>query len=357
MLFDLTANSNVRKLMILDENYPKDVSTTVIKGNTTSATFEAVIAEHGKPAEYTYQWYVDDEAVEGATEFTFTKDGLSETKTYTVYCEVTNKKGTIRTRTATLNVEQYYTPVLNSSYPANATIENGKSVTCKVTIATDGNPKDYTYQWYKNGSAVSGATGSSYTFTPGSTEKPTVYCKVTNSAGTVTSRTATITIIQYLYKEGNLYSSISGGWDTNKAKNGTITFKETYINKTYDGDPTTSFKYTSIYSKKAINVTNYNKLVMNVSSFDTTYAIHIGLCKSPSKSTVVNEVEANMAAESLSKKVSSTRFDIVVDISKLSGNYYVQEYTGGTHSKQRASTSNTLRATNTSMAVHSCVAR
>ena len=329
MVFDMTASTNSRKLMLLNPEFPKDINTTVIRGQTVSATFEVKILEHGRPADYTYQWYVNGTAVDGATGESYTKDDLTDTATYFVYCEVTNKKGTAQTRTATLNVEQYYTPVLNSSYPSDVAIEDGKSVTCNIEIATDGNPKDYTYQWYKNGSAVSGATGSSYTFTPGSTEKPNVYCEVKNSAGTVTSRTATITVIQYLYKEGNLYSSVSGGWDTNKAKNGTITFKETYINKTYEGDPTTSFKYTSIYSKKAINATNYNKLVMNVNSTDTTYAIHIGLCKSPSKSTVVNEVEANMAAESLSKKISSTRFDIVVDISKLSGNYYVQEYTGG----------------------------
>ena len=326
MLFDMTANNNVRKLMVLNPEFPKDVTTTVIRGQTASATFETQILEHGKPAEYTYQWYVNGNAVEGATGESYTKDDLTDTATYSVCCEVTNKKGTVQTRIATLNVEQYYTPVLNSSYPSDVTIENGKSVTCNVEIATDGNPKDYTYQWYKNGSAVSGATGSSYTFTPGSTEKPDVYCEVTNSAGTVTSRTATITVIQYLYKEGNLYSSVSGGWNTVKEDNGTITFKEGYINKTYVG---VEKRYSSIYSGKAINVTNYDKLVMTVNSTDTTYAINVGLCKSPSKSTTVSTVSANMAAQAGSKKVSSTRFDIVVDISTLSGNYYVQDYTGG----------------------------
>lgn len=205
-LFDLTANTNVRKLMVLNPEFPKDVTMTVIKGNTASASFSVDISEHGKPAEYSYQWYVNDIPVAGATGSSFEKTGLTETETSTVYCDVTNKKGTVRSRTATLKVTQYYLPVLNSSYPQNVTVEKGNSVTCKVAIATAGNPNSYKYQWYKNGSAVSGATGSTYTFTPdiGNT---TVYCKVTNTAGTEVSRTATISAI-YSLIPGNAFNSL-----------------------------------------------------------------------------------------------------------------------------------------------------
>lgn len=210
MLFDLTANSNSRKLMVLNPEFPKDVEIIVIKGNTTSASFSVDIAEHGKPAEYTYQWYVNDAPVEGATKATYERTGLAESETLTIYCDVTNKKGTVRSRIATLNVTQYYTPVLNGSYPANATVTLGNSVTSKVKISTAGNPASYTYQWYKNGSAVSGATGSSYTFTVSATGTTTVYCKVTNSAGTVTSRTATISVTGLdLFRKGE-YSTVSG---------------------------------------------------------------------------------------------------------------------------------------------------
>ena len=93
--------------------------------------------------------------------------------------------------------KSYTLPVLNSSYPANVTQleKSGGSATFKVVIDTAGNPAEYTYQWYVNGSAVSGATSSSYTKT-GLTAAATytVYCKVTNAAGTVQSRTATLTV-------------------------------------------------------------------------------------------------------------------------------------------------------------------
>lgn len=100
---------------------------------------------------------------------------------------------TIGAGNVTLTAIWYKLPVLDASYPSNMTILLGNSVTSKALVAIDGNPTNYTYQWYKNGNAVSGATNSSYTFTPSAVSNTTVYCKVTTSAGTVTSRTATIT--------------------------------------------------------------------------------------------------------------------------------------------------------------------
>jgi PKD repeat protein len=53
----------------------------------------------------------------------------------------------------------------------------------------------YSYQWYLNGVAVSGATSASWAFTPSSTGSYTVYVKVTDAASAVaTSTTATVTV-------------------------------------------------------------------------------------------------------------------------------------------------------------------
>ena len=191
MVFDMTASTNSRKLMLLNPEFPKDITTIVTRGQTASVTFEAKILEHGRPADYTYQWYVNETPVQGATDAVYIRDVSESSDSEKVYCAVSNKKGTLNTRVANLTV--LYTPVLNESYPSNATVDTGKSVTCSVTIKEDGNPASYTYQWYKNGSKISGATSSSYTFTPNAVGSTTFYCEVTNSAGTVTSRTATIT--------------------------------------------------------------------------------------------------------------------------------------------------------------------
>lgn len=87
-------------LPILNANYPADV--TVEYGG--SATFKIEIAEHGYPEEYTYQWYEDGVAIGGAIYSTFNHINLYGSGTHQIRCDVTNKKGTVQSRTSTLTV-------------------------------------------------------------------------------------------------------------------------------------------------------------------------------------------------------------------------------------------------------------
>lgn len=201
------------KLPILNPNYPEDVSTTVIGEDTGSATFHVDISEPGNPAVYTYQWYVNGVPITGATSASYTMSDLSTTETYTVYCEVTNKKGTVTSRMATLNVTHHFTPTLNANYPEDATVTVTFDATFKVEVSKAGYPDSYTYQWYVNGSAVTGATGTSFTHYRSLEGSDEVYCEVTNGSGTVRSRTATLTANRlYLYNYGEQYAYFTGGW-------------------------------------------------------------------------------------------------------------------------------------------------
>lgn len=86
-------------------------------------------------------------------------------------------------------------PVLNAGLPANGSLVagSGDTLTLSVAIATPGVPPQYTYQWYKNGTAISNATNSTYTVTAEAAIKTdSYYCVVTNKAGAVQSRTATV---------------------------------------------------------------------------------------------------------------------------------------------------------------------
>jgi len=77
--------------------------------------------------------------------------------------------------------------------PSGQTVVGGQTATFNVT-ATGGTP--LSYQWSKNGTAISGATGSTYT-TPATTSADngaTFSVAVSNSAGSVTSSNATLTI-------------------------------------------------------------------------------------------------------------------------------------------------------------------
>lgn len=314
------------KVPVLSASYPQDVSTTVIKGNTTSATFNAVISEPGNPAEYTYQWYVNGNAVSGATGSSYTKSDLSTTATYTVYCEVTNKAGTVQSRTATLSVTQYYTPTLNTSYPANASVTINNSTTLKASISTAGNPASYTYQWYKNGTAISGATSATYTFTPTSTGTTTFYCKVTNAAGTVTSRTATITAnAVYLYNAGDNCTSLTGGWQAqSKALNSSNTGAGTPAVSNGSSSVTVTASSSSTYrggifrTTSKIDLSNYDKIRFTGTATSSGEADRCRLCI---WSAIGTYQEDNLVGYvNLYGASSSTKS---LDISSLSGSYYV----------------------------------
>ena len=298
------------KPAVLNAAYPQDVTKNVIKGNTTSATFSVQIAEAGNPAEYTYQWYKDGAAVSGATSSSYTISGLGSTVTHTVYCEVTNKGGTVQSRIATLKVTQQYTPVLNTSYPANVTKGIGESATFKVTIATAGVPASYTYQWYVNGNAVSGATSSSYTRSNLVKGSYTVYCKVTNSAGTVQSRTATLTVEKfYLYNKGDERTSVTGGWVVGNVPPPGWNYYESATLTKNDANMVLKGRLNTLYSSKKIDVTNYTTMVFK-GSVNAWSTIRV----KPTKDSQENGAYLDWSVGQTSRSV---------DISGLTGSHYV----------------------------------
>lgn len=106
MIFDLTANSNGKKIPVMNAGYPEDLSVTIKTGETTYPQFQAVISQDGRPKTYTYQWYLDGTAISGATSATYTVT-VNDTSTpgnHYVYCIVSNSAGSVQTRTANLTI-------------------------------------------------------------------------------------------------------------------------------------------------------------------------------------------------------------------------------------------------------------
>lgn len=93
------------KLPVLNPAYPQDV--TIVASANGSATFGVAISEPGNPAEYTYKWYMGGSVIAGATGASVTISGLTAAQTTTVYCEVTNKAGTVTSRVAALTVRDW----------------------------------------------------------------------------------------------------------------------------------------------------------------------------------------------------------------------------------------------------------
>ena len=191
----------------LDSNYPEDA--TVIAGE--DVTFKAIIVDEGNPKGYTLQWYVDGKAVEDATGETYTRSTSSDKGVLSVWCEASNKAGTATSRHATLTVKK--ATALNASFPKDVSVTVGTAATFEIATTEFGYPASYTCQWYLNGIAVPGATGTSFNHYRSIVGTDTVCCVVTNEAGSVTSRTATLQANPlYLYNYGDTCDAASGGW-------------------------------------------------------------------------------------------------------------------------------------------------
>ena len=172
-----------------------------------SVSFTSTVSG-GQPP-YQYQWYLNGTAASGATSsswtFTPTTSGY-----YIVTLKVTDSLSNIaNSNEATVTVAP---PLTVSISPTSASILVGQSIT--FTSTTSGGYPPYTYQWYLNGAPASGATSSSWTFTPTSSGIYYIQLKVTDSNGnTVQSETARVTVATVPV----------GGYSVSLAKNAPIT--------------------------------------------------------------------------------------------------------------------------------------
>ena len=107
--------------------------------------------------------------------------------------EYTNRTGTSTSGATTINVTAPAgsAPVI-SAQPVGDTINAGSSVT--FSVAATGSPAP-SYQWQKNGTPIPGATNASYTISYAQVADAGSYAVVVNNtAGSVTSKAATLTV-------------------------------------------------------------------------------------------------------------------------------------------------------------------
>jgi hypothetical protein len=161
-------------------------SKTVTLGQTASFS---VTAKGTTPLGY--QWQKNGAAISGATSSSYTTPSTTSTDNGAQFAVVVgNSVGKVTSSSATLTVNS--APSITAQ-PTSKTVTAGQSTTFAVT-ATGGAP--LSYQWGKNGTAISGATSASYT-TPAETTADNgaqFSAVVSNSAGSVTSSAATLTV-------------------------------------------------------------------------------------------------------------------------------------------------------------------
>ena len=95
--------------------------------------------------------------------------------------------------TATMTVSGFtWIIALSVSVSGSSSADVGTAYT--YTVSTANGSTISGYQWYINGSAVSGATSTSYTYTPTTLSNYTVYCDVTDQYMTAQSNTISVTV-------------------------------------------------------------------------------------------------------------------------------------------------------------------
>ena len=161
---------------------------TVAVGQT--ATF-SVVATGTAPL--SYQWQKGTTAIAGATSpaYTTAATTLSDNGSqFTVI--VSNSAGSVTSNPATLTVTSSGSPVITQQ-PTNQTVTVGQTAT--FTVAATGT-LPLTYQWQKGTTAIAGATASSYTTGPTKSADNGSQFKVvvSNSAGSITSNPASLTV-------------------------------------------------------------------------------------------------------------------------------------------------------------------
>jgi YVTN family beta-propeller protein len=159
-------------------------SQTVQVGNNVTLT--ATVS--GTPP-FTYQWSFNGTSIAGATNPSLTLTGVGSSNAGSYAVTVSNGAASATSNAAVLTVT--FPPTITTQ-PQSQSVVAGANVTF-TAIASGTAP--FTYQWYFGATAISGATGSTFTLTDvASTNAGAYSVTVTNADGSVMSTTAALTV-------------------------------------------------------------------------------------------------------------------------------------------------------------------
>jgi hypothetical protein len=165
------------------------VSQAVTAGQTASFT---VVAAGTAPL--SYQWQKSGVNIAGATAASYTTPATTTSDNGASFAVVvSNTAGTVTSAAATLTVNAAAVAPTITTQPASQTVTAGQTASFTV-VATGTAP--LSYQWQRSGVNIAGATAASYT-TPATTTSDngaTFRVVVSNTAGTVTSGAAALTV-------------------------------------------------------------------------------------------------------------------------------------------------------------------
>lgn len=134
----------------------------------------------------TYQWQFNGVNISGATNATLTVTNVQSTNASSYTVTVTDNGGMGSITSSNVSIQLVSTPVIISeTLPTNQIVLYQTSVALSVTAAAPGIYDGFpiSYQWQFNGTNISGATSSNYTFTAANSGTYSII--VSNAAGGV----------------------------------------------------------------------------------------------------------------------------------------------------------------------------
>ena len=188
---------------------------TVKEGESLSLSVAATVTDGGP---LTYQWYKDNQAISNATKASYTIDSAKKSDEGSYKVVVTNTKNDA-TATATSNVctvtvqvpDEPKAPTITTNLGSVKTAQTGDSVSFMVK-AVSNNSGTLSYQWYKNGQAITNAVNDSYTIASASLSDGGIYyVEVTDKSNNTHtfSNSCTLTVAEKDVPSGG---GSSGGW-------------------------------------------------------------------------------------------------------------------------------------------------
>jgi len=147
------------------------------------------------PPSFTYQWLREGSSISGAKSSEYKV--MPEDQGHDLLCEVTatNGRGSVAARSASVSIPAEAKPVNVELPKVSGSPVVGATLSCSEGKWTGSPPPSFTYQWLREGSAISGAKSSEYKVMP-EDQGHDLLCEVTatNSRGSVAARSASVSV-------------------------------------------------------------------------------------------------------------------------------------------------------------------